>query len=197
MIYLVRHGETELNVARCHQGHTDSPLTELGRRQARGAARALARLVEAQHTVIFASPLGRAFTTAQIIADTIGITTPIVIDADLREIWMGSAEGMTEAQMTERWPERHTLSAIDSLSFESPDGERLEALSNRLRRVLTRVATHDAMSHIVVSHGVAGRVFRTLHLDLDPADAIRFDAPQDVFFRFGAKEVERIAFEID
>jgi hypothetical protein len=47
------------------------------------------------------------------------VTTPIITDADLKEIWMGSAEGMTEAEMTERWPERHTLSAIDSLSFES------------------------------------------------------------------------------
>ncbi|MPZ32477.1 MAG: histidine phosphatase family protein [Rhodospirillales bacterium] len=197
MIYLVRHGETEFNVARRHQGHTDSPLTELGRRQARGAARALAGLVEAQHTVIFASPLGRALTTAQIIADTIGITAPIITDADLKEVRMGSAEGMTEAEMTERWPERHPLSAVDSLSFESPDGERLEALSTRLRRVLTRVVTHDATSRILVSHGVAGRVLRMLHLDLDPADAIRLDAPHDVLFRFGAKEVKRIAFEID
>lgn len=197
MIYLVRHGETELNVARRHQGHTDSPLTELGRRQARGAARALAGLVDAQHTVIFASPLGRALATSQIIADTIGITTPIIIDADLKEIWMGSAEGMTEAEMTERWPERHALSAPDSLSFESPDGESLEALGVRLHRVLMRAVAHDATSRILVSHGVAGRVLRTLHLGLDPADAVLFDAPQDVLFRFGAKEVKRIAFEID
>lgn len=118
MIFLVRHGETELNVSRRHQGHFNSPLTQLGLRQARGAGRALAALVNPHGTVIFSSPLGRALTTAQIIADTIGFTTRIIVDPDLKEISMGSAEGMTEAEMSERWPQRHPISARDSLSFE-------------------------------------------------------------------------------
>lgn len=33
-VYLVRHGETEWNVARRIQGQSDSPLTEVGIRQA-------------------------------------------------------------------------------------------------------------------------------------------------------------------
>jgi broad specificity phosphatase PhoE len=52
MIYLVRHGETEFNVARRHQGHSDSPLTKLGCRQARGAARALAGLIAARRSEV-------------------------------------------------------------------------------------------------------------------------------------------------
>jgi broad specificity phosphatase PhoE len=185
MIYLARHGETEFNVARRHQGHVDSQLTQLGRRQARGAGRALAGLVDARDTVIFSSPLGRALMTAEIIADTMGVTTPIIKDPDLKEIWMGSAEGMTEHEMSIRWPGRQSLSANDSLSFESPDGEHLNALRERLSRALIHVAAHNATSQIVVSHGVAGRVLRTLHLGLDPAEAIRFEAPQDALFRLG------------
>jgi len=37
IIYLVRHGQTEFNLERRHHGHIDSPLTELGRGQARRA----------------------------------------------------------------------------------------------------------------------------------------------------------------
>jgi probable phosphoglycerate mutase len=192
MIYLVRHGETELNVAGRHQGHIDSPLTELGRRQARAAAKALVGRIDPHDMVIFASPLGRALTTAQIIADILGTARSIIIDPDLKEISMGSAEGMTEVEMTERWPERQATLAADSLSFEAPDGERLSALSERLRRALSRASAHTAASRILVSHGIAGRVLRTIYLKRDLAEAVRLDAPQDVLFRLGAAEVERI-----
>jgi broad specificity phosphatase PhoE len=197
MIYLVRHGETEFNIARRHQGHVDSQLTQLGRRQATGAGRALAGLVDAGDTVIFSSPLGRALMTAEIIADTIGITAPIIKDCDLKEIWMGSAEGMTEDEMSVRWPRRQAISATDSLSLESPDGEHLNALSKRLSRALMHVAAHHAKSRIVVSHGVAGRVLSTLHLGLNPAEAIRFDAPQDALFRLEPGKITRVSFEVD
>jgi broad specificity phosphatase PhoE len=196
VIYLVRHGETELNVARRHQGYSDSPLTELGRRQARAAGRALGGLVQGQETVIISSPLGRALTTAQIIATTMGLTKPIVVDADLSEISMGSAEGMNEAEMTERWPERRATTAADSLSFEAPDGESLESLRIRLERALTRARSHKPTC-ILVSHGVAGRVIRAIHLGLATAEAARFDAPQSVLFRLDSAKVARFTFSTD
>ena len=109
---------------------------------------------------------------------------------------MGSAEGMTEAEMSERWPERHSLSATDSLSFESPDGEHLDALAIRLNRALTRATTFDAEACVLVSHGIAGRVLRALYLGLDPAEATRFDAPQNVFFRLEAGKISRVSFAV-
>lgn len=177
MIYLVRHGETELNVAGRHQGHTDSPLTELGRQQARAAGRAIAGLVQAEDTVIISSPLGRAVTTAQLIAHTMGLIKPIVLDSDLSEISMGSAEGLNEAEMTERWPERRATTAPDSLSFEAPDGESLESLRPRLERALARARSYK-VACILVSHGVASRVIRAIHLGLATSEAARFDAPR-------------------
>src|SRR5579872_572266 len=197
MIYLVRHGETEFNTARRHQGHVDSSLTQLGQRQARAAGNMLAGLVDARDAIIFSSPLGRALVTAEIIADAIGITIPIIKDSDLMEIWMGSAEGMTEHEMSKRWPQRQLLSASDSLSFESPDGEHLDALSERLNRALTRVMVHPERSRVIVSHGVAGRVLRTLHLGLEAAEAIHFDAPQNALFRLEPGRVTRVSFAVD
>jgi broad specificity phosphatase PhoE len=196
MIYLVRHGETELNVAGRHQGHTDSPLTELGRRQARAAGRALAELVRGEGVVIISSPLGRAVATAQLIAETMGLVEPIVVDSDLSEISMGSAEGLNEAEMNERWPGRRATGAADSLSFEAPDGESLESLRSRLERALARARSCDGVC-ILVSHGVAGRVIRAIHLGLATSAAAGFDAPQNVLFRLEPAKVARVTFSTD
>jgi len=182
MIYLVRHGQTAFNLEQRHHGHTDSPLTRLGREQARLAGNTLLTLVDPQNSVVFTSPLGRTLQTAEIIWRVARITAPIVIDPDLMEIGMGSAEGMTEAEMRERWPGAKTASAHESMTLQSPDGESLEALTKRLRRALGRVARHNAASRIIVSHGVSGRVLRALHLGLSSADVYRLDAPQDALF---------------
>jgi broad specificity phosphatase PhoE len=196
MIYLARHGETELNVAGRHQGHTDSPITALGRRQARAAGRALAGLVQGEDTVIISSPLGRAVATAQLIAKTTGLIKPVVLDADLSEISMGSAEGLNEAEMTERWPERRATTASDSLSFEAPDGESLDSLRTRLERALARARRYTG-DCILVSHGVAGRLIRAIHLGLATSEAARFDAPHNVVFRLESAKVARFTFSID
>ena len=104
MIYLVRHGQTDFNLERRHHGQIDSPLTELGREQARRAGEMLTTLIDPRDGVIFSSPLGRALQTARIIADVAAIERSIIVDPDLMEIGMGSAEGMTQAEMEQRWP---------------------------------------------------------------------------------------------
>jgi broad specificity phosphatase PhoE len=194
MIYLVRHGQTEFNLERRHHGHLDSPLTELGREQARRAGEAVATLIDPRDGVIFSSPLGRALQTAMIVADVASIERPIIIDADLMEIGMGSAEGMTQAEVERRWSASRVALESGTMLLRSPDGEKLEALANRLGRALCRVADHRAESRIVVSHGVAGRVLRALYLGLNGVEALRFDAPQDALFRLNGGEVFRISY---
>jgi len=194
MIYLVRHGQTAFNLERRHHGHTDSPLTELGREQARRAGETLATLIDPRDCV---SPLGRALQTANIIADVTVVERPIIVAADLIEIGMGSAEGMTQAEMERRWPALQAAAASETMSLQSPDGEDLEALTRRLDRALRRVADHYAESRIIVSQGVAGRVLRGLYLGLNAADAFRLDAPQDALFRLNGGEVTLISFRID
>jgi probable phosphoglycerate mutase len=197
MIYLVRHGQTAFNLEQRHHGHTDSPLTELGREQARRAGETLATLIDPRDCVIFSSPLGRALQTANIIADVTAVQRPLIVAADLIEIGMGSAEGMTQAEMEKRWPALQAAAASETMSLQSPDGEDLETLTRRLDRALRRVADHYAESRIIVSHGVAGRVFRGLYLGLNTADAFRLDAPQDALFRLTGGEVTLISFRID
>ena len=194
MIYLVRHGQTKFNVEQRHQGRVDSPLTELGREQARRAGEALATLIDPRDSTIFSSPLGRALQTAEIIADVIAVKRSIIVDTDLMEIGMGSAEGLTQAEVEKRWTVPEADSISRTMSLWSPDGESLEVLAERLERALRRVVDDHAGSRVVVTHGVAGRVFQAIHLGLGCAEAARFDAPQDALFRLSDSGIDRISY---
>src|SRR4029078_6301282 len=89
-LLLVRHGETDWNAPGRLQGHTDRPLNDYGRRQARELAD---RLGDDGIAAIYASDLSRAKETAEIVGARLGL--PVVIDADLRERNWGSWEGLT------------------------------------------------------------------------------------------------------
>jgi broad specificity phosphatase PhoE len=194
MIYLVRHGQTEFNVAGRHHGWIDSPLTQLGRAQARNAGQALAKLVSSESVVMFVSPMGRAIETAAIISQEAGILTPATVDCDLREIGMGSAEGLTEPEMARLWPERQSTLSGKHMSLQAPDGETLVELGKRLSRALSRIIAAPANAKVIVSHGVAGRVLQALYLGNSPEDAADFVAPHDAIFQLNAGCVRRLDF---
>src|SRR5579864_3425707 len=98
-IFLVRHGETEWNRARRYQGWSDSPLTARGVAQAAAIGRGLATIPEAVGAAIVASPLGRARRTAEIIAECLQYKAPIRFDDRLREISLGSWDGLDRRQV--------------------------------------------------------------------------------------------------
>ena len=86
-IWLVRHGQTDLNKAKRMQGRSDIPLNETGIAQAKAAAKAASGV---HFDAVFASPLDRAVTTAAIIA---GIKkTEVRIDERLIETDFGKYE---------------------------------------------------------------------------------------------------------
>ncbi len=88
MIYLMRHGQTELNGRRVLQGRSDYPLNETGIRQAQEAAQALRRL-GIRFDRVYASPLIRAVQTAEIVAPDVAP----VLDRRLIEMDYGPYEG--------------------------------------------------------------------------------------------------------
>ena len=100
-VYLVRHGETEWNLARRIQGQSDSPLTATGRLQARQVAE---RIKSEGITHIITSDMGRTLETAQIIASVCGCE--ITTEPRLRELNMGVLEQRAIESLTseeEQW----------------------------------------------------------------------------------------------
>lgn len=87
MLYIIRHGQTEVNRAKALQGRSDRPLNETGIREAGEAAKALEGIAFSR---VFSSPLLRARQTAEIVAPG----TEIEIDERLIEMDYGPYEGL-------------------------------------------------------------------------------------------------------
>jgi len=147
LITLVRHGQTDWNLARRIQGSTDIPLNETGRSDALAAAE---RLGTDTHHAIYASPLIRAHETARIIAAQLSLREPTTVHG-VREREFGEGEGM----LVDAYLERFT----DWLS--APSGaESLDIVRDRALIALEGIARESrrrsapvAESVIVVTHG--------------------------------------------
>jgi len=150
-VYLVRHGETQWNAERRIQGHSDSPLTEKGERQAwQVAERAKALGI----THIIASDLGRTRRTAQIIAEFCGCD--IILDSRLRELDMGVLEKRQIESLTEEeegW--RRTL-VNGTAGGRIPGGESMQELGDRMHAALAAcLELPPGSCPMIVSHGMA------------------------------------------
>lgn len=172
-IFLVRHGQTKANVAGCYLGWFDEDLDESGYAQARHLSSRLASLPIAS---IYASPLRRAYSTAEVIAEPhqLGVE---VLD-DLIEIRLGDWQGMHRDEIKQRWPELWRQSRRDPSELTLPNGESYREVTKRAIRVLRRIAvdnegkqaavvTHEAIIRVLVAHvlGVSNSIYHRLQID--------------------------------
>jgi len=126
-IWLVRHGQTELNKARRYQGASDSPLTPFGTRQA--AALAL-RLRRTPFKLAITSPITRARHTAEsILGDR---EAPLLDDPRWAETHHGRWEGLTYAEVCARFPQEAATRFADVLNGRPSDGESLAEVAARV-----------------------------------------------------------------
>jgi broad specificity phosphatase PhoE len=191
VIYLVRHGQTQFNRERRIQGRFDSPLTDLGVRQARAVAGLLKDLIrEPDGWRIVSSPLGRASATAAIVAERLGLS--VELDERLREISWGEFDGRLRADLETEHPETFGRTGW---AFDAPSGEPYEEVAARVREWLADLPPEPERRIIAVSHGVTGRVLRGLYASLDRDHAAIQDVPQDAVFLLQHGGVGRIDCE--
>jgi len=153
-IVLVRHGETTWHAENRYAGRTDVPLTDHGRRQADLLGRwAAGAGLAALHT----SPLGRARETAAPAAAATGLAP--VVDERLVELDFGAGEGLTGAEMTERFPEARRAFEADPVRDHLPGGEHPAAAAERAASCLADlVDAHRDGTVLVVAHSTLNRV---------------------------------------
>ena len=163
-ILLARHGETDWNRIGRWQGHADPPLNETGRQQ---AAELAEQLAGDSLAAVYASDLQRASETARVIGDRLGL--PVVQDAGLREIDVGSWSGLTRSEVEERFPDGFARWRAGEIGH---DGETREQLTDRVVASVERIAdAHPEETVLVVTHGGAIRALRR-HAAGDPGDGI-------------------------
>jgi len=165
--WLVRHGQTDWNVQRRYQGHTDIPLNSLGRAQAQALA---AELNGCQIAAIYSSDLSRALETAAILAQHTGAT--VTPDRRLREISMGAWEGRTLAEVNKELPDGSAGLAYKEAHSRAPGGESLAEVAERVRAFADEVAeSHPGQIVLVVMHGLSLAALRCLAVGLPLAEA--------------------------
>jgi probable phosphoglycerate mutase len=148
-LIIVRHGETEANLAGRWQGHGDSPLTEAGTAQAEAVAR---RLRGCSFSALYSSDLGRAHQTARIIAGQTG--HEVILDGRLRERHLGVFQGLTRAEMADRYPEAYHLYRTSGPGHAIPGGESARQCFERATAGLAEIALkHLGETVVVVTHG--------------------------------------------
>lgn len=192
MIYLVRHGQTEFNRERRIQGHVDSPLTELGVRQARAVGGLLRDLIrEPDGWRIVSSPLGRARATAEIIAGALG-GLPVELDGRIKEMSWGEHDGRLRAELEAEHPDTF---AKTNWAFDASAGETYEDVAGRVGEWLASLPPEPERRIIAVSHGISGRVLRGLYAGLARDQTAQQDVPQDAVFLLQHGGVGRIDCE--
>jgi glucosyl-3-phosphoglycerate phosphatase len=154
-IIIWRHGRTEWNVVARFQGQADIALDEVGHQQAVRAAEVLAAY---QPSGLYSSDLSRSYQTAEVLARRTGLE--IIADKRLREIHVGSWEGLLGKEIREADPELARRLWAGEDVRRSPTGESPSEVAERMAEALTEIAgaAADRSTVVVVTHGLSGRV---------------------------------------
>ncbi len=165
VFYLFRHGETDWNLDKRCQGHTDIPLNQKGVEQAQLLAEKIKRL---NLEMIYSSDLKRAKRTGEFVAQA--LNTKIVFDSRLREMSYGEAEGLIFQDAVkkfgdETWKKLMSFRKdFDEVSF--PGGETRKKSRERFLEVLIEIINETNFQTIGIStHG--GAIRNVIHHFLD------------------------------
>lgn len=151
-LLVVRHGQTEWNIAGRIQGSTDIDLDATGTAQAAEAAPELAAYEPAR---IISSDLRRAVDTARPVADLTGVE--IELDKRLRERAYGPWEGLTQSEIAVRFPEDHRRWRAQE-PLQHPEIETWAELHRRTAEAVRDIVESDVEgTAIVVCHGGSAR----------------------------------------
>ena len=160
VLLLARHGETDWNAEFRWQGHSDTPLNERGREQARRLAESIERV-----DVVYASDLARARETAEIVAGRLGLE--VETDPRLRERGFGGWEGLTSEEIEVAFADAHSRWRAGE-GFGADDAEPFDAFAARVESFVDDVLSrHPDERVLVVAHGGTIRVIHCLATGLD------------------------------
>jgi phosphoserine phosphatase len=162
-LFLVRHGQSEWNAAGRIQGQIDIQLDETGCHQAQLIAD---RLATEAVTAVYSSPLLRAKSTAEAIADRFQL--PVQLDARLMEYDFGVISGSTWTDVVENHPEFASRWLEDPWAVPVADSEgRVDFAARVMSAIQAILAQHPDEQVVVVAHGGTFGVYLTAMLGMD------------------------------
>ncbi|MGW5850300.1 bifunctional RNase H/acid phosphatase [Streptomyces sp. NPDC055254] len=171
---LLRHGETALTPQKRFSGSggSDPELSATGLRQAAAAAEALA----ARGTVhaVVSSPMRRCRETARAVADRLGL--PVTVEEGLREVDFGAWEGLTFAEVRERFPDDLQAWLDSPEAAPTGGGESFTAATRRISATRDRlIAAHAGRTVLLVTHVTPVKILVRLALGAPPEALFRME----------------------
>lgn len=174
VVTMFRHGQTHGNLAHRWQGRSDSELTDLGVWQASRVSEYAPEM-----EMLFSSPLGRAMSTAEIIAHGAGVG--VIAEAGLAEMSFGAWESMTLAEAAESKPE--LFDAIYHRGEDLPrggDGESFTEAGERMGSTIEELVSRNGYRSMgVVSHGAVIRAYAVGIVGLGFPERNRIPVPRN------------------
>lgn len=163
-IYMVRHGEIAADGRRRFIGQIDLPLSETGRKQAACLRDALSGI---EFNGVFCSDLDRSVCTAQIICEK--RHPEPVARKDLREISLGSWEGMSFDEVCRHHPDDFKKRGADIVNYQPPGGESFARCAERVLSALDDIVNRFAGNILMVGHAGVNRIIlsRALGMPLE------------------------------
>jgi len=171
---LLRHGETPLTPQKRFSGSggTDPSLSDVGREQAERAATALAARGTIQ--AIVASPLTRTRQTAAAVAARLGLD--VVIEDGLRETDFGAWEGLTFAEVQERYPDDLKTWLASPKAEPTGGGESFAATARRMATTRDKlIASYAGRTVLLVTHVTPIKTLVRLALGAPPESLFRME----------------------
>ncbi|GGW30937.1 histidine phosphatase family protein [Streptomyces caelestis] len=171
---LLRHGETLLTPLKRFSGSggTDPSLSDAGREQAERAAVLLARRGTIQ--AIVSSPLARTRETAGIVAARLGLD--VSVDDGLRETDFGAWEGLTFAEVRERYPDDLNAWLASPDAQPTGGGESFAATATRIAATRDKlIAAYAGRTVLLVTHVTPIKTFVRLALGAPPESLFRME----------------------
>ncbi len=161
-VILVRHGETEWNVTEVFRGRIDIGLNETGVKQAELLAE---HLSEMKIDAVYSSPLRRALTTAEKIANYHKLD--VVITPGLMDLDFGEWQGLSHQEVRNKYKELYAQWKSHPDRVRMPAGEGLDEVRKRAMSVVDKVIAEYEGSVVLVSHRVVNKVLICALLGLD------------------------------
>ena len=191
-VVIIRHGQSQGNAQGRFGGHTDTPLSPRGRKQAQATARALA---SEKFSAIYSSDLPRAIETASPLAKLVGV--PLETSDGLRERSVGVMEGLTFEEAAEQHPEQYQALLRRDFEHVLAGGESYRQTLDRASRQLDEAIEQHKGGRIALFAHTGTICILILHLmgaldapDLKPVwiatancGIARFDLRDDGFVR--------------
>ncbi len=162
-LVIVRHGRTEWNRVERFRGRADIELDEIGIKQAKAAA---ARIADWKVSAIYSSPLRRALTTAEILAQPFGLEVKSLVG--IIDIDYGEWQGLSPEEAAAKYDSLYVKWLDSPHKVKFPGGESLAEVRERAASAVNGlIAQHPRETIVMVSHKVVCQILILTLLDLD------------------------------